>query len=116
MKSTLEELQAFISIVDSGSIVAAATHLEQTTSGVSRALQRLESKLNVTLLERTTRKLKLTFSLDSSRCKARLTPEVVCSRCVAAATIEPLSTILIKACNSSSVDFIAVSALLIVDF
>ena len=60
MKSTLEELQAFINIVDSGSIVAAAAHLEQTTSGVSRALQRLESKLNVTLLERTTRKLKLT--------------------------------------------------------
>lgn len=60
MKSTLEELQAFISIVDSGSIVAAAEHLEQTTSGVSRALQRLENKLNVTLLERTTRKLKLT--------------------------------------------------------
>jgi len=60
MKSTLEELQAFISIVDSGSIVAAAEHLEQTTSGVSRALQRLETKLNVTLLERTTRKLNLT--------------------------------------------------------
>lgn len=60
MKSTLEELQAFISIVDSGSIVAAAAYLEQTTSGVSRALQRLENKLNVTLLERTTRKLKLT--------------------------------------------------------
>lgn len=34
--------------------------MEQTTSGVSRALQRLETKLNVTLLERTTRKLKLT--------------------------------------------------------
>lgn len=60
MKSTLEELQAFISIVDSGSIVGAAEQLRQTTSGVSRALQRLETKLNVTLLERTTRKLKLT--------------------------------------------------------
>ena len=60
MKSTLEELHAFISIVDCGSIVGASTHLEQTTSGVSRALQRLETKLNVTLLERTTRKLKLT--------------------------------------------------------
>ncbi len=60
MKSTLEELQAFIHIVDSGSIVGAAEHLQQTTSGLSRALQRLESKLNVTLLERTTRKLKLT--------------------------------------------------------
>ena len=60
MKSTLEELNAFINIVDSGSIGAAALQLDQTTSGVSRALQRLESKLNVTLLERTTRKLKLT--------------------------------------------------------
>lgn len=60
MKSTIEELQAFTAIVDSGSIVMAADRLGQTASGVSRALQRLESKLNVTLLERTTRKIKLT--------------------------------------------------------
>ncbi|MEJ2899286.1 LysR family transcriptional regulator [Acinetobacter sp. NS-4] len=60
MKSTIDELQAFVTIVDSGSIVMAAERLAQTTSGVSRALQRLENKLNVTLLERTTRKLKLT--------------------------------------------------------
>ena len=60
MKSTIEELQAFTVIVDSGSIIKAAQRLDQTASGVSRALQRLESKLNVTLLERTTRKIKLT--------------------------------------------------------
>lgn len=60
MKSTIEELHAFVTIVDNGSIVMAADRLGQTTSGVSRALQRLEKKLNVTLLERTTRKLKLT--------------------------------------------------------
>lgn len=60
MKSTIEELNAFVQIVESGSIVRAAEQLGQTTSGISRALQRLESKLNVTLLERTTRKLKLT--------------------------------------------------------
>ncbi|CAM4304211.1 LysR family transcriptional regulator [Acinetobacter pragensis] len=60
MKSTIEELQAFVTIVDCGSIVMAAERLEQTASGISRALQRLEAKLNVTLLERTTRKLKLT--------------------------------------------------------
>ncbi|WP_374574241.1 LysR substrate-binding domain-containing protein [Acinetobacter sp.] len=60
MKSTIEELQAFVSIVDCGSIVMAAERLQQTASGVSRALRRLEAKLNVTLLERTTRKLKLT--------------------------------------------------------
>ncbi len=60
MKSTFEELQAFVSIVDSGSIVNAAHQLGQTTSGISRALHRLEQKLQVTLLERTTRKIKLT--------------------------------------------------------
>ena len=71
MKSTIEELQAFVTIVDSGSIVMAAEHLGQTTSGVSRALQRLESKLKVTLLERTTRKLKLTQEGDIFLIKAR---------------------------------------------
>ncbi len=59
MKSSFDELQAFITIVDTGSIAKAAEHLSQTTSGISRALQRLETKLNVTLLERTTRKIKL---------------------------------------------------------
>lgn len=71
MKSTFEELQNFISIVESGSIVAAATQLFQTNSAVSRSLSRLESKLNVTLLERTTRSLKLTqegqLFLDKAR-------------------------------------------------
>ena len=60
MKSSIEELMAFMTIVDTGSIVAAATQLQQTPSGISRALNRLEKKLNVTLLERTTRKTKLT--------------------------------------------------------
>lgn len=71
MKSTIDELLAFVSIVDSGSIVAAAAQLNQTTSGVSRALQRLEAKLNVTLLARTTRSIKLTqegqLFLDKAR-------------------------------------------------
>lgn len=71
MKSTLEELTAFVTIVDSGSIVKAAQQLDQTTSGVSRALHRLESKLNVTLLERTTRKLKLTYEGQQFLEKAR---------------------------------------------
>lgn len=60
MKSTLEEQQAFIAVVDSGSITAAAERLEMTVSGVSRALNRLEKKLETTLLRRTTRRLELT--------------------------------------------------------
>jgi len=60
MKTTIDELQAFRAVVDSGSITAAAQQLGQTVSGVSRALARLEDKLQTTLLRRTTRRLALT--------------------------------------------------------
>lgn len=60
MKITLDEMQVFVAVVDSGSITAAADSLGQTVSAISRALTRLEEKLEVTLLRRTTRRLELT--------------------------------------------------------
>ncbi|MBK3745012.1 LysR family transcriptional regulator [Paraburkholderia aspalathi] len=60
MKTTLDEMQTFIAVVDNGSITAAAAQLEQTISATSRALARLERKLQTTLLNRTTRRLELT--------------------------------------------------------
>lgn len=60
MKTTLEEMQAFVTVVDTGSITAAATQLNQTISATSRTLARLEEKLHTTLLRRTTRRLQLT--------------------------------------------------------
>jgi len=60
MKTTLEEHQAFVAVVDTGSITAAAEQLGQTVSGISRALGRLEKKLDATLLRRTTRRIELT--------------------------------------------------------
>lgn len=60
MKITLEELRAWVVVVDCGSITAAAEQLNQTTSGISRALSRLETKLQTTLLHRTTRRIALT--------------------------------------------------------
>jgi DNA-binding transcriptional LysR family regulator len=60
MKTSTEELAAFVAVVDCGSITAAAEQLAQTTSGISRALTRLEKKLETTLLNRTTRRLELT--------------------------------------------------------
>jgi DNA-binding transcriptional LysR family regulator len=60
MKTTTEELLAFVTVIDSGSITAAAEALQQTVSGVSRALTRLEHKLDATLVRRTTRRLQLT--------------------------------------------------------
>lgn len=60
MKTTLEELQAFATVADAGSITAAADRLGQTVSGISRALGRLERKLGTTLMQRTTRRIALT--------------------------------------------------------
>jgi len=60
MKTTLDELQAFTAVIDTGSISSAAVQLGQTASGISRALSRLEAKLATTLLRRTTRRLELT--------------------------------------------------------
>lgn len=60
MKTTLDELQAFAAVVDTGSITAAAEQLGLTISATSRTLGRLEEKLQTTLLRRTTRRLELT--------------------------------------------------------
>jgi DNA-binding transcriptional LysR family regulator len=60
MKTTLEELLAFVAVHDTGSITAAAEQLGQTVSGISRALGRLERKLETTLMRRTTRRIELT--------------------------------------------------------
>ena len=58
MKTTLDEMQAFLAVIDSGSITGAAETLRLTVSAVSRALGRLEKNLGVTLLTRTTRRLR----------------------------------------------------------
>ena len=71
MKVQSDELRTSTTVIDSGSITAAAEQLGLTASAVSRTLARLEDKLGTTLLNRTTRRMKLTeegrFFLDSAR-------------------------------------------------
>ncbi|KQQ45944.1 LysR family transcriptional regulator [Duganella sp. Leaf126] len=55
-----DDLKTFTTVIDSGSLSAASVHLGQTTSGVSRALSRLEDKLATSLITRTTRRMELT--------------------------------------------------------
>lgn len=57
-----DEIKAFTQIVDSGTITAAAEHLQLAKSAVSRRLSELEQRLGVELFHRTTRKLSLTDS------------------------------------------------------
>jgi DNA-binding transcriptional LysR family regulator len=55
-----DDLDAFIRVVDGGSFAAAAAGTGLTPSGMSRAVSRLEDKLGVRVLQRTTRRLMLT--------------------------------------------------------
>jgi DNA-binding transcriptional LysR family regulator len=57
---TLPDMAVFARVVEAGSFSAAARQLGLTPSAVSRQVARLEAALRVRLLERTTRKLRLT--------------------------------------------------------
>ena len=56
----LRALQAFVAIVDGGSLTAAATALDSSLPAMVRLLAALEGDLGVRLLHRTTRRLALT--------------------------------------------------------
>lgn len=64
MKSTSEEVQVFIMVVECGSFSRAAEKLDVANSVVSRTVKKLEAKLGVNLLNRTTRQLSLTEEGD----------------------------------------------------
>lgn len=53
-------LKIFLAVVDSESFVGASKALEMPTSNVSRCISQLEEKLNLQLIERSTRHMKIT--------------------------------------------------------
>ncbi|KQO19031.1 LysR family transcriptional regulator [Acidovorax sp. Leaf78] len=69
---SLSDMAVFARVVEAGSFSAAARQLGITPSAVSRQVARLEGALRVRLLERTTRKLKLTDggAAAYSRCQS----------------------------------------------
>lgn len=70
--SSMADMAVFACVVDAGGFSAAARQLGITPSAVSRQVARLESSLRVRLLERTTRKFRLTDAGAAaySRCQA----------------------------------------------
>jgi len=60
MKASSDELKVFVSVVESGSFSRAAEQMRMANSAVSRTIKKLEGKLGVALLTRTTRQLALT--------------------------------------------------------
>lgn len=71
---SLPDMAVFARVVEAGSFSAAARQLGSTPSAVSRQVARLEGQLRVRLLERTTRKLRLTEAGSAAygRCQAML--------------------------------------------
>jgi len=60
MADGLDELATFVRVVDAGSIAGAARQLGVPKSTVSRRISRLEDRLGVRLLQRTTRSMRAT--------------------------------------------------------
>ncbi|MFT7651628.1 MAG: DNA-binding transcriptional LysR family regulator [Limisphaerales bacterium] len=108
---SVSDLYVFCEIVKSGSFVGAAARLNMTPSGVSKKLSRFETRLNVRLLNRTTRTLALTeagqdlyargliilSSIDEAEARAKhatLTPRgrlrVACSDAFAVQVLAPM--------------------------
>lgn len=69
--SLMYEMAVFVEVVNRGSFTAAAGALGSSTSSVSRSVTKLENQLSTNLLQRTTRKLRLTSSGEQvyTRCK-----------------------------------------------
>jgi DNA-binding transcriptional LysR family regulator len=60
MTDTTDPMRVFVAAIDHGGFTAAAASLELTPSGVSKIIGRLEDRLGVRLLNRTTRRIDLT--------------------------------------------------------
>lgn len=71
----LSDVETFVTVVERGSLTAAAVALSTTPSVISRALARLEARLGTQLLRRTTRSLGLT---DAGRLYLEQTRTALC--------------------------------------
>lgn len=68
---TLQQLRDFVMVAQQGSLRAAARTLNTSQSGLTKSLQGLESSLQVTLFQRTTRGITLTRYADSLLVRAQ---------------------------------------------
>jgi DNA-binding transcriptional LysR family regulator len=71
----LEDMEAFVTIVEEGSLTAAAHKLRRSLQSISRSLARLEEGVGVALLRRTTRRSRPTEA--GSRFYARVRPALL---------------------------------------
>lgn len=87
----LHAMTAFLRVVDAGSFTAAASQMELTTAQVSRLVSDLERRLQAKLLQRTTRRLRVTSVGERYASQCRTILELVAEAEVGAngANVEP---------------------------
>ena len=70
----VQQMASFVAVVDAGSFVGAAEHLQQSKAAVSRHISDLEQRLGTRLLQRTTRRLSVTIEGQAfyARCRELL--------------------------------------------
>ncbi|MCE2029380.1 LysR family transcriptional regulator [Sessilibacter corallicola] len=102
-------VRIFLSIVESGSITAAANHLSMGKSGVSDALKQLESSLGVQLLIRTTRRQSLTTVGKQfyRQCRALNDISTMALEEISGHLTEPVGALRITAPNATIEDCVA---------
>ena len=98
----LDGIAAFVRVVDSGSFSAAARRLNVSKSAVSAHVQRLEDRLGVRLLNRTTRRLSLTEAGAAyyRHCARILAEAEAAEQAASALQREPRGTLRISAPDS----------------
>ena len=69
--SAITDLQTFVRVVERGGFAAASKDLGITPSAVSKLITRLEDRLGVRLLHRTTRRVALTPEGETYHLRAR---------------------------------------------
>jgi len=91
----LDDMVAFVRVVEDGNFSAAARSLHLTPSGVSKLIGRLEDRLGVRLIQRTTRRLALTTEGRTfyERCRDILADIESLEEDVGAARSEPRGTL-----------------------
>jgi len=89
--SRIEDLQAFVAVVDRGSLTGAARHLGRSLQAISRSLAAVEEALGVELVRRTTRRSAPTQAglAFHARIKPALADIAAATQEVANARIEP---------------------------
>ena len=98
----LDGIAAFVRVVDSGSFSAAARRLGISKSAVSAQVQRLEERLDIRLLHRTTRRLSLTEAGAAyyRHCARILSEAEAAEKAAGALQREPRGTLRISAPDS----------------